>query len=54
MYSVKDKIVWITGASSGIGEEIAYGLAEKGAVLILSARRKEELNRVKENCIRRY
>ncbi|GEK90918.1 SDR family NAD(P)-dependent oxidoreductase [Alkalibacterium kapii] len=54
MKSIKDKIVWITGASSGIGEEIAYKLAEKGALLILSARRKEELERVKQNCIIKY
>ena len=54
MRSLKDKVVWITGASSGIGEELAYGLAERGAVLILSARRKEELERVKQECVRRY
>jgi short-subunit dehydrogenase len=50
MYSVKDKVVWITGASSGLGEALAYALAKKGAKLILSARRKEELERVKGNC----
>ncbi|MER2064120.1 MAG: SDR family oxidoreductase [Alkalibacterium sp.] len=54
MHSLKDKIVWVTGASSGIGEELAYGLAERGAVLILSARRKEELERVKKECVRRF
>ncbi|NQZ78497.1 MAG: SDR family oxidoreductase [Ekhidna sp.] len=50
MTKVKDSVVWLTGASSGIGEELAYQLAEKGAKVILSARRKEELQRVKENC----
>lgn len=44
----KDKVVWITGASSGIGEALAAELKDTGAKLILSARRKEELIRVKE------
>ncbi|MBX2915643.1 MAG: SDR family oxidoreductase [Cyclobacteriaceae bacterium] len=44
------KVVWITGASSGIGEALTYALAQQGARLILSARRKEELERVKGNC----
>lgn len=50
MASVKNKVIWLTGASSGIGEALAYALARKGAKLILSARRKEELERVKGNC----
>jgi short-subunit dehydrogenase len=49
--NLKDKVIWITGASSGIGEALAYELARKGARLILSARRKSELERVKGNCI---
>jgi short-subunit dehydrogenase len=51
MPSLSAKVVWITGASSGIGEALVYQLAKKGAHLILSARRKEELERVKGNCI---
>jgi short-subunit dehydrogenase len=50
MAKLQNKVVWITGASSGIGEALAYALAEKGARIILSARRKEELERVKGNC----
>jgi short-subunit dehydrogenase len=50
MTSVTNKVIWITGASSGIGEALAYELAKKGTKLILSARRKQELERVKGNC----
>lgn len=50
MTKLSDKTIWITGASSGIGEELTYQLAAKGNRLIISARRKEELERVKSNC----
>ena len=48
---LKGLVVWITGASSGIGEELAYQLAKCGSRLILSARRVDELNRVKQRCV---
>jgi NADP-dependent 3-hydroxy acid dehydrogenase YdfG len=46
MPSLNQKIVWITGASSGIGEALAIELARQGARLVLSARRETELQRV--------
>ena len=49
--SLHGKVVWITGASSGIGEYLAYQLARIGCRLVLSARRENELERVKEQCL---
>jgi short-subunit dehydrogenase len=46
----KDKVVVITGASSGIGEELAYRLAAQGAKLSLAARRTERLEAVRAEC----
>ncbi len=46
----KQKRVWLTGASSGIGEALAYEFARRGAHIILSARRETELNRVAAGC----
>lgn len=49
--SFQDKVIWITGASSGIGEALSYKLHEQGAKLILSSRRKHALQEVKNNCL---
>jgi short-subunit dehydrogenase len=46
----KNKRVWITGASSGIGEALSVAFAEQGAQLILSGRKETELNRVAAEC----
>lgn len=46
MSGIQGKVIAITGASSGIGEATATYLAEKGAQLVLGARREERLNSV--------
>lgn len=50
MMNKKNQIVWITGASSGIGEALVYAYHQAGAKLIISSRNKEKLHQVKSNC----
>ena len=50
MKKINGKVVWITGASSGIGEALTYELAKRDCKIIISARKKVELERVRENC----
>ncbi|WP_441000975.1 SDR family oxidoreductase [Fodinibius sp. SL11] len=49
--SFQDKIVWITGASSGIGEALTYELNKQGAKVIISSRRQKALQKVKTSCL---
>ncbi len=46
----KQKRIWITGASSGIGEALAHAMAAQGAHLVISARNERELQRVAAEC----
>ncbi len=46
--SFKNKVIWITGASSGIGKALAIELKRQGAKLILSSRRREKLYELKQ------
>jgi len=51
---LRNKIVLITGASSGIGEACAHGFAKAGATLILSARRIDIIQKLAEQLKQRY
>ncbi|MHB1023666.1 MAG: SDR family NAD(P)-dependent oxidoreductase [Acidobacteriaceae bacterium] len=46
MYSLKDKVVFVTGASAGIGAACAFAFASAGARLLLGARRVDRLARL--------
>ncbi len=47
---LKNKVVWITGASSGIGEALCIKYSNLGAKVVLSSRKKEELTKVEAKC----
>lgn|SRR5690554_766663 len=47
-----NKTIWITGASSGIGEASAYQFAKEKARLILTSTREDKLTEVQQKCIR--
>jgi short-subunit dehydrogenase len=46
----KDKVVWITGASSGIGEALLYRFVNLGARVVASSNQPDGLLRVRNNC----
>ena len=47
---LKDLTVWITGASSGLGEALTLEFARRGATVVLSGRNSEKLEAVKDKC----
>ncbi|WP_442265197.1 SDR family oxidoreductase [Tenacibaculum sp. ZS6-P6] len=49
--TIKNKIVWLTGASSGIGKSLAILLSRQNTKLILSSRSESTLNEVKALCL---
>lgn len=49
--SLNNKVVWITGASSGLGKALAQECALQGAQVILTARRKDELENVRQSLV---
>lgn len=51
MAKIDGKTIWVTGASSGIGEALVYALDKKNCKLIISSRKKEALESVKSNCV---
>ena len=46
MFSFKDRVVAITGASSGLGLQMAHGFAKQGEDLVIMARRIERLEEI--------
>jgi len=54
MQSLKGKIVFITGATSGIGKACAYAFAKEGANIIINARRLELLNEIADDIRKKH
>lgn len=50
MTKLSEKVVWITGGSSGIGEGIVKHLANRNIKMIISSRREEALKKVVDEC----
>lgn len=48
---LRGRVVWITGASSGIGESMAYEFAKVGCKLVLSGTNESRLDLVKSKCL---
>lgn len=54
MFNLKGRVAVITGASSGLGTQMAHGLAEQGANVVLLARREDKLRKVAEDIESKY
>ena len=48
---LKDKVIWITGASSGLGRALSVECARRGAKVALSARDLSKLESVRQECL---
>ncbi|KAF1296953.1 short-chain dehydrogenase [Enterococcus sp. JM4C] len=48
--NLENKVVLVTGGSAGLGEQICYEAAKKGAIVVTCARRIQLLGQVKERC----
>ena len=48
MPTLQDKIIMVTGASQGLGEQVAKAYADTGATVILVARHQKKLEKVYE------
>ena len=53
-YDLKGKVVIITGASQGLGEQFAHGFAESGAHVVIAARNKNRLNAIAAELVEKY
>ncbi|TFH10040.1 MAG: glucose 1-dehydrogenase [Candidatus Thorarchaeota archaeon] len=53
-YDLKGKVVIITGASQGLGEQFAHGFAQSGAHIVLAARRKAHLDKIADDLANLY
>jgi len=53
-YDLKGKVVIITGASQGLGEQFAHGFAESGALVVLAARNKDRLDEIATELVAKY
>ena len=49
--SLAGKVVWIWGATSGLGEALAVELAKRGCKLVLSGYRGKELKEIRDKCL---